>query len=181
MRKLIESTLMSLDGVVEAPVTWTGRYWDEESESHALAALDRYEAFVFGRITYETFAAMWGKKKGNAYIDRINEMPKYVISNTLRETTTWNARLLQGEVVEEITKLKGQPGKDLIKYGTSNVDRTLITHGLIDELHVWLIPVVVGRGKRIFEGMDPASLKLKLIGESRFVNGSVLLRYAPEP
>src|SRR5262249_8215771 len=120
MRKLIESTLMSLDGVVESPHAWTGRYWDEESERHALAALDGYDAFVFGRVTYETFAATWGQVKGNAYIGRINAMPKYVLSTTLRETT-WNAKLLEGDAVDEITRLKRQPGKDLIKYGTSNV------------------------------------------------------------
>jgi dihydrofolate reductase len=179
MRKLIESTLMSLDGVVESPHDWTGRHWDEESERHAFAALDGYDAFVFGRVTYETFAATWGKVKGNRYIERINAMPKYVLSTTLRETT-WNATLLKGDVVEELTRLKHQPGKNLIKYGTGNVDRTLMARGLIDELHIWLIPVVVGKGRRLLEGVDPTSVKLKLSGETRFGNGSVLLRYASE-
>jgi dihydrofolate reductase len=179
MRRLIESTLMSLDGVVESPHTWTGRYWDEESERHALAALDGYDAFVFGRVTYETFAASWGKMKGNAYIERINAMKKYVLSTTLRETT-WNATLLEGDAAEEITRLKRQPGKDLIKYGTGNVDRTLLARGLIDELHIWLIPVVAGKGRRLLEGVEPTNLKLKLIGEKSFGNSSVLLRYMPQ-
>jgi len=179
MRKLIESTLMSLDGVVEAPHTWTGRYWDEESERHALAALDGYDAFVFGRITYETFAATWGKVKGNEYIERINAMPKYVLSTTLRDTT-WNATVLKGDVVEEIARLKRQPGKDLIKYGTGNLDRTLLARGLIDELHIWLFPVVAGKGKRLLEGVDATSVQLRLTGETRFGSGSILLRYVPE-
>jgi len=179
MRKLIESTLMSLDGVVESPHSWTGPYWDEESERHALAALDGYDAFVFGRVTYETFASTWGQVKGNAYIERINAMPKYVLSTTLRETT-WNATVLQGDAVEEIARLKRQPGKDLIKYGTSNVDRTLIGRGLVDELHIWLIPVVVGKGRRLLEGVDPGLVKLTLAGETRFANGGVLLRYVTE-
>jgi len=176
MRKLIESTLMSLDGVVESPHAWTGRYWDEESERHALAALDGYDAFVFGRVTYETFAATWGQVKGNAYIGRINAMPKYVLSTTLRETT-WNAKLLEGDAVDEITRLKRQPGKDLIKYGTSNVDRTLFGRGLIDELHIWLIPVIVGKGRRLLESVEPSTVKLTLAGETRFANGGILLRY----
>jgi dihydrofolate reductase len=179
MRRLIESTLMSLDGVVESPHTWTGRYWDEESRNHALAALDGYDAFLLGRITYENFAASWGKMKGDEYIDRINAMPKFVLSNTLRETT-WNATLLKGDIVEEITRLKRQPGKDLIKYGTGNLDRTLVRDGLIDEFQIWIVPVIVGKGQRLFEGVEPASLKLKLKAEKSFRNGSVILVYVPD-
>jgi dihydrofolate reductase len=179
MRKLIESTLVSLDGVVASPHTWTGRYWDEEARNHALAALDGYDAFVFGRVTYEMFAATWGKVKGDEYLDRINAMPKFVLSTTLRETT-WNATLLKGDVVEEITRLKRQPGKDLIKYGTGNLDRTLVPHGLIDEFQIWIVPVIVGKGQRLYEGVDPASLKLKLKAEKRFGSGSVLLTYVPD-
>jgi dihydrofolate reductase len=179
MRKLIESTLVSLDGVVAAPNTWTGHYWDEEMQNDSLAALDGYEAFVFGRITYEIFAATWGKAAGSEYIQRINAMPKYVLSTTLRETT-WNATLLKGDPVEEITKLKRQPGKDLIKYGTGNLDRTLVAHGLIDEFRLLVVPVIVGKGQRLYEGVDPASMKLKLTSERRFRSGIVSLTYVPD-
>ncbi|MGX5828224.1 dihydrofolate reductase family protein [Mesorhizobium sp. 43Arga] len=179
MRKLIETTLMSLDGVVGSPWAWTGSYWDAESRGHALAALDRYEAFLFGRVTYETFAATWSQVRHDAYLDRINAMPKYVASTTLQEAT-WNARLLKGDVVEEIRRLKQQPGKDLIKYGTGKLDRTLLEHHLIDEIQVWIIPIVVGKGQRLYDAIDPASLKLKLEAQKVFGNGSVLLTYVPE-
>jgi dihydrofolate reductase len=178
MRKLIESTLMSLDGVVGSPWAWTGSYWDEESRRHALAALDRYDAFLFGRVTYETFAATWSQVKGDAYLDRINSMPKYVASTTLSETT-WNATLLKGDVAEEVRRLKQQPGKDLIKYGTGKLDRTLLEHHLVDEIHVWVIPVIVGKGQRLYDAIDPASLKLELVSTKTFGNGSVLLTYVP--
>ena len=180
MRKLIESTLVSLDGVVSAPWTWMGPYWDEESRAHALAALDRYDAFLLGRVTYEAFAASWSKVKGDPYLDRINAMQKYVASTTLRETT-WNARLLEGDVVEEITRLKRQPGKDLIKYGTGKLDRTLVEHHLIDEVQVWIIPIILGTGQHLYESIDPARLKLELAGQKTFGNGSVLLTYLPRP
>jgi dihydrofolate reductase len=178
MRKLVESTLVSLDGVVGSPWAWTGPLWDEESRAHALAALDRYEAFVFGRVTYETFAATWSQVKGDAYLDRINAMPKFVASTTLQQTT-WNAILLKGDVVEELTRLKRQPGKDLIKYGTGKLDRTLIEHHLIDEIQLWIMPVIVGQGQRLYEGIDPASLKLRLESQKTFGNGAVLLSYRP--
>ena len=179
MRKLVESTLVSLDGIVDSPWTWTGALWDQESRDHALAALDRYDAFVFGRITYETFAATWGQAKGDAYLDRINAMPKFVASTRLRQAT-WNATLLGGDVVEEIRRLKQQPGKDLIKYGTGKLDLTLIEHRLIDEIQLWVMPVIVGQGQRLYEGIDPAALKLRLESQKTFRNGGVLLSYRPE-
>jgi dihydrofolate reductase len=179
MRKLIESTLVSLDGVVASPQTWTGHYWDEEAQKHSLAALEGYDAFLFGRVTYEIFAATWGTMKGSPYIDRINAMPKFVLSTTLRESA-WNATLLKGDAVEEINRLKRQPGKDLIKYGTGNLDRTLVPSGLIDEFQIWIVPVIVGKGQRLFEGVDPSSLKLKLKAEKSFANGGVLLTYVPD-
>jgi|SRR5579871_224003 len=129
MRKLAESTLVSLDGVVGSPWAWTGQLSDGESRRHALAALDRYKAFVFGRVTYETFAATWSQVKGDVYLDRINAMPKFVASTTLHQTT-WNATLLEGDVVEAIRRLKQEPGKDLIKYGTGKLDQTLVEHRL---------------------------------------------------
>jgi len=179
MRKLVESTLVSLDGVVGSPWAWTGPLWDEESRRHALVALDRYDAFVFGRVTYETFAATWSQVKGDAYLDRINAMPKFVASTTLRQTT-WNATLLDGDVVEAIKHLKQQSGRDLIKYGTGKLDRTLLEHRLIDEIQLWIMPVIVGRGQRLYEGVDPAKLKLRLESQKTFGNGAVLVSYRPD-
>ena len=176
MRKLIESTLLSLDGVIEAPDRWAP--FDEESRQRALADLDKYDAFVMGRVTYERFRANWAPISGNPYIDRINAMPKHVASRSLADLT-WNATLLGPDVVGAIEELKAQPGKDLIKYGTSRLDATLLSAHLVDELRLWIMPVVVGSGQRLFEGVDIASLDLTLTDVRKLANNSAILTYVP--
>ena len=109
MRKLIESTLVSLDGVIGSPDRWSP--FDEESRQLALETLDHYDALLLGRVTYEFFRANWGSSSGDPYIDQINAKPKHVASRSLTETT-WNASLLRSDIVGEIEPLKAQPGKD---------------------------------------------------------------------
>jgi dihydrofolate reductase len=173
MRKLIESTLVSLDGVLEAPERWA--IFDDEASELSMQDLDNYDAFVMGRVTYERFRDNWGAG-GNPYLDRIGAMPKYVASRSL-DDVTWNATLLGPDVVTAIQDLKAQPGKDLIKYGTSRLDATLLGAGLVDELRVWIMPVVVGSGQRIFEDVEPSSLRLNLTDVRRLRNGSAVLTY----
>jgi dihydrofolate reductase len=132
-----------------------------------------------GRVTYERFRDNWGAG-GNPYIDRIGAMPKYVASRSL-DDLTWNATLLGPDVVTAVQDLKAQPGKDLIKYGTSRLDATLWGANLVDELRVWIMPVVVGSGQRIFEAVEPSSLMLNLTDVRRLRNGSVVLTYVPAP
>jgi dihydrofolate reductase len=175
MRKLIESTLVSLDGVIEAPERWA--IFDDEASELSMQELDNYDAFVMGRVTYERFRDNWGAG-GNPYFDRIGAMPKYVASRSL-DDVTWNATLLGPDIVTAIQDLKAQPGKDLIKYGTSRIDATLLRAGLVDELRVWVMPVVVGSGQRIFEDVEPSSLTLNLTDVRRLRNGSVVLTYIP--
>lgn len=175
MRKLIESTLVSLDGVIEAPERWA--IFDDEASELSMQELDNYDAFVMGRVTYERFRDNWGAG-GNPYFDRIGAMPKYVASRSL-DDVTWNATLLGPDIVTAIQDLKAQPGKDLIKYGTSRIDATLLGAGLVDELRVWVMPVVVGSGQRIFEDVEPSSLRLNLTDVRRLRNGSVVLTYIP--
>jgi dihydrofolate reductase len=117
--------------------------------------------------------------RGDVYLDRINTMPKYVASTTLRDTT-WNATLLKGDVVEEIRRIKQQPGKYLIKYGTGKLDRTLLKHHLIDEIQIWIMPINLGQGQRLYDTIDPASVKLKLKAQKVVGNGAVQLTYAPK-
>jgi dihydrofolate reductase len=105
-------------------------------------------------------------------------MPKYVASRSLTEVT-WNATLLGSDVVAAIEQLKAQPGKHLIKYGNSRLDATLLRAGLVDELRVWIMPVVVGSGQRIFEDVETSSLKLALTDVQKLRNGSVILTYVP--
>jgi dihydrofolate reductase len=130
-----------------------------------------------GRITYERFRENWGAG-GNPYIDRIGAMPKYVASRSLTDVT-WNATLLGPDVVAAIEELKAQPGKDLIKYGNSRLDATLLRAGLVDELQVRIMPVVVGSGQRIFEDVETSSLTLTLTDVHKLRNGSVVLTYLP--
>ena len=176
MRKLIESTLVSLDGVIEAPERWA--IFDEEATQRSMQELDNYDAFVMGRVTYERFRENWGAG-GNPYIDRIGAMPKYVASRSLTEVT-WNATLLGSDVVAAVQQLKAQPGKDLIKYGNSRLDATLLPAGLVDELRLWIMPVVVGSGQRILDDVETSSLKLTLTDVHELRNGSVVLTYVPD-
>jgi dihydrofolate reductase len=176
MRKLIESTLVSLDGVTEAPERWAG--FDADATALSLEQLGNYDAFIMGRVTYEKFYANWGHIAGNPYIDLISAMPKYVASRSLTETA-WNATLLGPDPSSAIARLKDQPGKDLIKYGTSRFDNTLLRDHLIDEFRFWIMPVVAGSGQRLFEDVDTSGLDLRLTDERRLENGSVILTYAP--
>jgi dihydrofolate reductase len=176
MRKLIESTLVSLDGVTEAPELWAN--FDAEDTALSLEQLGNYDAFVMGRATYENFYANWGHTTGDPYIDLINAMPKYVASRTLTETA-WNATLLGPDPSGAIARLKDKPGKDLLKYGTSRLDDTLVRDHLIDEFRLWIRPVVAGAGRRLFEDVDTSALHLRLTNERRLQNGSVILTYAP--
>jgi dihydrofolate reductase len=176
MRKLIESALVSLDGVIERPERWAN--FDDEDAALSMEELGMYDAFVMGRVTYEELFANWGHVAGNPYIDLINTMPKYVASRSLTETA-WNATLLGPDPSSAIARLKDQPGKDLIKYGTSRFDETLVRDHLVDEFRFWIRPVVAGAGQRLFEGVDSSALNLRLTGEKRLENGSVILTYVP--
>ena len=178
MRKLIESTLVSLDGVIESPERWAP--FDEESAVDAMKQLDQYDAFVMGRVTYERLSANWARVTGNPYIERINAMPKYVVSRTLRDPG-WNATVLGDDPASEIARLKEQPGKNLVKYGTSRLDDLLLREHLVDQLHLLYFPVLVGPGQRLFEDVDTASFDLELTDLRRMGNGCVVLSYAVHP
>lgn len=174
MRKLIEHTLVSLDGVIESPDRWAPL--GTEGSAFAMEQLGDYDAFVMGRVTYERLSANMANERGDPYVERINAMPKHVASRTLRDLS-WNASLLGHDAADALGQLKQQPGKDLVKYGTSRIDDLLLRNHLIDELHLWYMPVVVGTGQRLFEDVDTSSLRLRLTGERRFRNGVVILSY----
>ncbi len=137
------------------------------------------DAFLLGRVTYEKFVAAWSPVGGDPYLDTINRLPKFVASASLQETT-WNSTLITGDVAAEVARLKDQPGKTIMKYGTGQLDRTLIQHGLIDEFHLSIFPLTVGSGLRLFEGIDTTAMALKLTGTTTFSNGIVQLTYLPQ-
>jgi dihydrofolate reductase len=170
MRKLVESTFVTLDGVVGEPQVWGQPYWDAEHDAYGARLLDPAEAMLLGRATYEGFAASWPGREGE-YADKINSMPKYVASRTLTEAS-WNAELIEGDLAEQVAELKQGDGGDLIKYGTGELDRVLLGEGLIDELHVWVFPVIAGSGQRLAEGLDLTHLEL--LDVSRFDSGIVV-------
>ena len=170
-RKLIESTFITLDGVIGNPHHWGGPYWDDEHHAYAQKLLFASDALLLGRETYEGFAAAWPQRSGDEYTDTINAMPKYVASTTLREAT-WNATILEGDAPAAVAELKAQDGGDLLKFGTGDFSRALLEQGLIDELHLWVFPVVAGGGDRLLEGLDITHLKL--LDSVTFASGIVV-------
>jgi dihydrofolate reductase len=176
MRKLVESTFVTLDGVISSPQEWSPPYWDDEHANYARKLLFAADALLLGRLTYEGFVQAWPSRTGE-FSDRINSLPKYVASNTLTEAT-WNGTILEGDVAEEVAKLKREPGENILKYGTGELDRALMEHNLVDEFHFWLFPVAAGAGQRLFDGIDPTTLSL--IETTRFNSGIVVLTYAPQ-
>ena len=171
MRKLVESTFVTLDGSISEPQTWSPPYWDDEHADYATRLLFAADALLLGRATYEVFAEAWPARSGGAYTDRINEMPKYVASRTLRQTT-WNATVLDGDAAE------AEDGGDLLKYGTGELDRALLENDLVDELHLWVFPVLAGGGQRLIEGIE--TTHLELVDSTRFRSGIVVNAYVPK-
>jgi dihydrofolate reductase len=178
VRKLLVSSFVSLDGVVESPMTWGSRFFDDECREYAHRKLDDVEFFLLGRKAYEAFVPAWPTVTGNAYIDRINALKKLVVSTTLHEVK-WNASLLKGNVAKELVALKSQAGGHVLKYGVTALDRTLSDNGLVDEYDLWIMPTRVGQGKRAFANVDGDKLNLGLIGTHEFGNGVVVLKYRP--
>ena len=178
MRKLIESTFSSLDGVISDPQKWGPPYWDDDHSNYAQKLIFSSDALLLGRATYEGFAEAWPARAGaNEYTDRINEMPKHVASRTLTETT-WNATVIEGDVAEAVSALKQEDGDNLLKFGTGELDRTLLDHKLVDEYHFWIFPCVVGSGQRLLDGLE--TTHLQLLDTSVFSSGIVVGVYGPK-
>lgn len=151
MGMLIESTFVTADGVLDEPHVWGVPYWDEQHNEYNAKLFDRAEALLLGRETYESFAEAWTQRAGDPFADQMNAIPKYVASRTLTNAT-WNATVLQGDVAQEVARLKSETSEDILKYGTGELDRTLLEHGLLDELHLWVFPVIAGKGQRLMDG-----------------------------
>jgi dihydrofolate reductase len=183
MRKLIESTFVTLGGDISAPQDWGPSYiFGPEQDAYSRDLLFGADALLLGRKTYEGLSAAYtamaaGQPGENAdFVQALNAIPKYVASTTLTEVG-WNATLLGADVAGEVAELKQRPGRYLLKYGTGSLDRALMANGLIDEFRIWLVPVTNAPGQRLFEYVDGASLEL--LGTQTFSSGVVLLTYAP--
>jgi dihydrofolate reductase len=186
MRKLIASEYLSLDGVMQDPGGvgeferggWTAPYWGDELAMFKHEELFGSDGLLLGRATYEGFAAAWPdmSHEEGAYADRMNGFPKFVVSRTLSNLTWNNSHLLSGDLDEEVSKLKEQPGQDLLIFGSGQLVRSLIQLDLIDEYRLQVYPVVVGSGKRLF-GEDDNFKTWQLAEAKPLESGVVILIY----
>jgi dihydrofolate reductase len=178
MGKLVESTFMSLDGVISNPQEWSPPYWDEEHAGYAQKLFYAADAMLLGRKTYEGFKQAWPERAGTSeFADRFNEVPKYVASRTLPPgETEWNATVLEGDPVEAVRALK-EGDRNLVKYGTGEFSRALLEAKLVDEYHFWIFPEVMGKGDRLLEGLRAS---LELVDTTRFDSGIVVLKLVPK-
>ena len=176
MRKIVESTLVSADGVIGDPQRWAMDYRDQEVQDEALERLAGCEAMLMGRRTYEVFAAMWPGQAGR-FADRMNSIRKYVFSSTLATADWANSAIVRGDVVAEVTKLKQQDGQELAIYGHGRLAKTLLEHGLVDELRLSIHPVLVGHGQLFFA--DGEQTAMKFLSAKTFGTGVVVLSYQP--
>ena len=176
MRKIFVTEFVTLDGVAHAPNEWSFPYWADGIADFKLAETMASDALLLGRVTYEGFAAAWPSRTDEAgFADRFNSMPKFVVSTTLAKAEWNNSTIISSDVVAEISKLKEQSGQDIGIHGSVELVRSLMPHNLIDEYRLMVYPLVLGRGKRLFEEGDEA--KLKLTESKSFSSGVVLLRY----
>jgi len=176
MRTIVESTLVSLDGVIEDPAAWVGRYLDDEFQRAALARLMGSEAMLMGRRTYELLARDWAGQTGD-FADRINAIPKYVFSTTLGRADWNNAIVVKGEVVSEVRALKARGDGELALYGHGLLGQTLLKVGLLDEMRLSIFPIFVGAGKQLYRSGESA--RLQLIEATSLPTGVVVTRYRP--
>ena len=178
MKRIIVSEFVTLDGVMEAPEKWYPPFWSKESQQFKDEEQFTSSALLLGRKTYEVFAETWPSRTGEL-ADSINRVPKLVVSSTLKKLTWHNSTLIQKNMVEEVSKLKLQSGKDILVVGSGELVRTLLQHHLVDELRLILSPIVLGKGMRLF-GESENPKKLNLVETKTFNSNVVLLIYQPD-
>jgi dihydrofolate reductase len=173
MRELIVNTFLTLDGVMQAPGGpeedssggfdhggWSFGYWDEQMEKAMGESMSKPFDLVLGRKTYEIFAAHW-PHSDDPGAEPLNRATKHVASTTRKELEWENSKLIEGEVPEGIRALKEEDGPELQVHGSANLIQTLLEHGRIDEFRLWIFPLVLGKGKRLFDGGTvPAGVEL---------------------
>lgn len=181
MRRLIATEYLTLDGIMEEPGDWSFPFWNDEAMAFKFDELVACDALLLGRRTYEGFAAAWPTMHDEAgFADRMNAMPKYVVSTTLREAGWTNSTIVRGDVFAAIARLREEPGRDILIAGSGELVRSLMPHGLIDEYRFMIHPILLGSGKRLFpEGLDQTSLRLA--NAQSFSSGIVVLTYVPAP
>jgi dihydrofolate reductase len=179
MRRIINSTYISLDGVIEEPHLWPSTGSSEgrgdEIQTDLLLACD---ALIMGRRTYEGFAPVWPTRSGDPASDHINAMPKYVVSSTLRDPEWTNTTVIADDPVGAIRALKEEPGQNIVQYGFGRLTHALLEHDLLDELRLWFHPLLVGKGgpdHLLYR--DNRLTRFELVDTTSLANGIVILSY----
>lgn len=179
MRKIVAVLYLSLDGVVESPEKWAFPYVNDEMGEVAGSGMAASDTLLLGRRTYEEFAAYWPNQSSDVqFADYLNNTPKLVVSTTLKTVEWRNSRLIKGDVVQELTRLKQQPGKNITIIGSATLVRSLLRHGLLDQLDLMIFPVVVGAGRRFFENVAD-QVALKAVEARTFSTGVLGVTYEP--
>ena len=186
MGRIVVTEFVSLDGVIQAPgggedFKYAGWTFDisrgEEGDRFKLQELQDSEALLLGRTTYEGFAAAWPSRTGD-FADKLNRMPKYVVSSTLENPDWTNTTVVKRDVVQEATKLRQRLKGDIYVHGSAQLVQTLIDNDLVDELHLMVFPVVLGSGKRLF-GQTKDKKRLQLASSKTVGDGIAIMIYKP--
>ncbi|MBC7849749.1 MAG: dihydrofolate reductase family protein [Chitinophagaceae bacterium] len=186
MRKIIVTEFITIDGVVEAPGGdetphphggWQSKYSAPETGKYKVDELTSVDALLLGRKTYEQFADYWPKQIGGGFADRINQLPKYVVSRSL-QMADWNNSHILRDVSKDITALKKTDGGNILVYGSATLAKSLLHHALVDELRLMLYPISVGGGLRLFDDQREAN-KFTLKHSQILENGVLILEYLP--
>lgn len=179
MRKIINSTYISLDGAIENPQDWpSSTVLDERGGTIQTELLFACDAVLMGRHTYDGFAPVWSGRSGDPYSDRINAMDKYVVSSTLRDPDWNNTTVIAADPVAEVARLKEQPGQDIVQYGFGRLSYALMAAGLLDELRLWVHPFFVGHGgPQDLMYRDAALTRFDLVDATPLKSGIVVLSY----
>ena len=190
MRKLVVNTFVTLDGVMQAPGApeedpsggfteggWSVNYWDDAMGEAMGEFMGKPFDLVLGRVTYEIFAAHW-PHSDDPGADALNNATKHVASTTLDRVDWQNSHLIEGDVPAGIRKLKEEDGPELQVHGSAGLIQTLLEEGLVDRFNVWIFPVLIGKGKRLFgDGTVPSGLKLT--GSTTSSSGVIIASYEP--
>jgi dihydrofolate reductase len=179
MRKLIVSEFLTADGVMESPHEWHGPYFDDDMARTVAGQMAASDALVLGRTTYEGFAAAWPAMPDAPGADHMNGVVKYVVSRTLKDPGWNNTTVLSHAPADAIGRLKRQEGGDITVMGSATLVQWLLGEGLVDEIELLVDPVIVGRGKRLFQDGLPA-VPLSVVSSQTFGSGVHHVVYAPQ-
>ncbi len=177
MRKVVGYLLMSLDGIVEEPGDWL-EHFDEDARDNMVAVINAQDAVLLGRVMYQEWAAYWPTAADElSFAGFINNVPKYVVSTTLSGVDEWQpATLIKSDVFQEISQLKQKPGKNIGAHGSITLIRSLLDHGLLDELVLVVFPVLAGHGRHLLTEENSLQ-RLKLVSSKPTRTGALILNY----